>query len=394
MARPRTLRRLAVPALVVAAVAALALGLRPERVPVETAVASRGPLRVTVDGVGKTRVRDVYVVASPVSGHLERLALHEGDPVRAGEVVARVSAAAPSPLDARARAELAARVEAARALAAEAQASGARARAAAAQAERDLARARELGAGGSISPSEVEAASLAARTRAEEVRMADAASARAGREIDAARAALEGGAARPGDRIALRAPAGGRVLRVHRESEGPVVAGAPVLEVGDPADLEGEVELLTAQAVRVRPGAEAEIVAWGGAAPLRGRVSRIDPAAFTKVSALGVEEQRIHAVVVPEGAGWEALGDGFRLEARIVVTERPGTLKVPAAALFRERDRWATFVVEGGRARLRGVEVGESSGEESAVTGGLAEGERVVLHPGDALADGTRVRWR
>lgn len=399
--RTRTVRTAAVgAALALAVLAALALALRPVRVEVETAAAARGPLRVTVDGTGKTRVRDLYVVASPVPGHLLRLALREGDPVRAGEVVARIAPAASAPLDARSRAEAAGRLEAARAALAEARSAVERARVAATQAERDLSRARDLASGGSASPADVEAAELARNARAEEGRMAVSAAARAAGEAEAARAALaaheipSARAGRPGGALELRAPVAGRVLRVVRESEGPIAAGAPVLELGDPAALEAEIELLTAQAVRVRPGAAVEIVRWGGEAPLRGAVRRIDPAGFTKVSALGVEEQRVHVVVDPDGPGWERLGDGFAVEARVVVSERPDALKVPAAALFRVGSDWSTFAVERGRARLRKVEVAESSGEEVAVSSGLAEGERVVLHPSDKLGDGVRVAVR
>jgi HlyD family secretion protein len=388
--RPRKLRAAALAGAVAALAAGAALALRPARVDVETAPVARGPLRVTVDGTGKTRVRDLFVVASPVSGHLERLGLREGDAVQAGDRLATVAAASPAPLDHRTRTELEARVAAARAAQAEARAAVERARAASAQATRDLSRARDLAREGALAPVQAEAADLAARERAEEARMADSAARRAANEVEAARAALAGAALRSGERVTLRAPCSGRVLRVHRESEGPIAAGGAILELGDPAALEADVELLTAQAVRVRPGAAVELVRWGGEGPLPGTLRRLDPAAYTKVSALGVEEQRVHAVVVPAGRGWGALGDGFAVEARIVVLERDA-LKVPGSALFRHGARWAVFVVERGRARLRPVEVGESSGVEVAIEGGLAEGERVVLHPSDRLADGVRV---
>jgi HlyD family secretion protein len=391
---PRKLRRAAPWAAGLAAVGALALGLRPTPVEVEVAAAARGPIRVTVDGTGKTRVRDLYVVAAPVSGQLQRLSLQEGDQVRAGDVVAWVAAARPTPLDPRTRAELAGRLDAARAAEAEAHGALARARVAAEQAERDAARARQLAAGGSLSPAEAETTELARAARAEEARMAASAVRRAAGEAEAARAALAGAQARAGERVALRAPATGTVLRVHRESEGPIAAGAPVLDLGDRAHLEAEIELLTAQAVRVRPGAAADLVRWGGDAALPGRLARLDPAAFTKVSALGVEEQRIHAVVVPAGPGWERLGEGFAVEAQITAAERNDALLVPAAALFRDGERWAAFVVEGGRARLRHLELAESTASHAAVEKGLAAGERVVLHPSDKVRDGARVAVR
>lgn len=393
-ARSRKLRNAVLAALALALVAAVFLALRPARVAVETARAARGPLRVTVDATGKTRVRDRFVVLAPVPGHLERVLFRPGDAVRAGDVLARIAPATPPPLDARTRAEAAGRLEAARAAEREAGAARERARAAAEQAERDLERARELARGGSVSASDVEAAEIARRIRLQEAEMAGSAVLRARGEVEAARAVLAGATARPGERIALRAPAAGRVLRVHRESEGPVAAGTAVLEVGDPSGLEVEAELLTTQAVRVRPGATAEIVRWGGDGALRGTVRRVEPAAFTKVSALGVEEQKVMAIVATEGPGWERLGDGWSVEARIVVAERADALLVPSSALFRRRDGWAAFVVEGGVARLREIAIGETSGGEAEVLSGLSAGEPVVLHPSDKLGDGVRVEVR
>jgi HlyD family secretion protein len=394
--RRRVARTAVLAAIALALAAALAFALRPRRVEVETAAAARGPIRVTVDGTGKTRVRDLYVVASPIAGDLERLARREGDRVRAGDVVARFAPATPAPLDARTRAELSARLEAARAAEAEARAGAERARVEAAQAERDLARSRDLAAGGSVSPSDVEAAESSRRAKVEQARMAQSAVARAAGDVEAARAAaaahrLPSAGRRGADALELRSPISGRVLRVHRESEGPIAAGAPIMEIGDPAALEAEIELLTTQAVRVRSGAPVEIVRWGGEAPLRGTVRRVDPAGFTKVSALGVEEQRVHVVVGPDGPGWERLGDGYAVEARIVVSEKADALKVPGSALFRVGQRWSAFVVEGGRARLRPIEVADSSGIEVSIASGLVEGERVVLHPSDEVADGVRV---
>lgn len=391
---PSSLRRALPWALAAAVLAGLLLALRPDPVEVEVATVLRGPLRVTEDGTGRTRVRERYEVAAPVAGHLERIALREGDPVRAGDVVARLQAVRPTPLDARTRAELAARVEAARAAQGEAAAAAERARLAAEQAGRDLSRARELAAGGSMSAADVEAAELTRRARNEEATMAAAGVRRAAGDAEAARAALAGASARTGERVPLRAPAAGRVLRVLRESEGPVAAGTPILQLGDPALLEAEIDLLTVQAVRVRPGARVDLVGWGGDGALAGRLRSVDPAAFTKVSALGVEEQRVHAVVVPDGPGWERLGDGWSVEGRIVVSERPDALKVRASALFRQGDRWESFAVEDGRARLRQVEVAESNGADVAIAAGLGEGARVVVHPPDRLADGVRVKVR
>jgi len=227
--RPRTLRRVALAGLAAALAASLVLAFRPEPPAVEVAAVARGPIRVTVDGTGRTHVRDVYAVLAPASGHLERVALREGASVEPGQWVATLAAAASAPLDPRTRAELAGRLAAARAARAEATGALARSRVAAEQAERDRARATALAGGGAAAASDAEAAAAAARLRAEDVRMGEAARRRAAGEEEAARAALEGASARSGDRLVLRAPAGGRVLRVLRESEGPIAAGEPVL---------------------------------------------------------------------------------------------------------------------------------------------------------------------
>jgi len=388
------IRRIVLAVLLAAAGLAAALALRPAALPVETAAARRGAIREVVEGTGRARVRERYELASPVPGSLLRPALREGDPVKAGQVVAAVAPAAPVPLDARARAELTARVAAAEAAEAEALAGLERSRLAEAQAAADLARAEALAAGGSLPAAEAEAARFARAARAEELRMAGSARRRAEAERAAARAALGGAeAGGRGERVALRSPVDGVVLRLARESGGPVAAGAPVAEVGDPTALEIELDLLTVQAVRVRPGAEAEIVGWGGPAPLRGRVRRVDPSAFTKVSALGVEEQRVHVVVEPAGdpLAWSRLGDGYAVEGRVVVAARGDALLAPAMALFRSGDRWAVFAVEAGRARLRPIDVAEQGAGDVAVTSGLAEGAVLVLHPSDKLSDGARV---
>ncbi|HSD18917.1 MAG TPA: HlyD family efflux transporter periplasmic adaptor subunit, partial [Anaeromyxobacter sp.] len=251
-----------------------------------------------------------------------------------------------------------------------------------------------LVSGGSAPASAVESAEASAQARAREADMAEHAVHRAAGEVEVARAALAGAAARGGERVPLRSPAEGRVLEVLRESEGPIAAGTPILELGDSRALEVEVELLTTQAVRVEPGARVEVVRWGGEGMLAGTVRRVEPAAFTKVSALGVEEQRVLVLVDPVGPGWDRLGDGFSVEARIVVAAREDALKIPASALFRTGDRWAAFVVLGGRARLREVTTAEQGEAEVAIASGLAPGDRVVLHPTDAIEEGARVEAR
>jgi HlyD family secretion protein len=379
-----------------AALAGLLWLMRAPAVRVELGAVERGPLETTVDEEGRTRVRRRYVVAAPVSGRLERIALDEGDALAAGEVVARIS---PAPLDPRSSAQAQARLEAATAARREAQARVAQARAALAQAERERARARTLAAQHTLSAQALEQAELAYTSRAEELRAAREGEEAAAHEMEAARAALlsagqgepEGALAERGSQVEVLAPAAGRVLRVFEESSRVVAVGTPLLELGDPTDLEIVVDVLSADAVKVRPGAEMRLEAWGGEAPLRAVVRRVEPSGFTKLSALGVEEQRVNViadVLDPPGA----LGDGYRLEARIVVWRGDDVLRCPASALFRRGGRWHVFAAENGRARLLPVEVGHRGVDAVEILGGLEAGTAVVLHPTDRLADGVRVR--
>ncbi len=364
---------------------------RPEAVPVEVQAVDRGTLRVTVEGIAKTRVRDRFEVAAPVAGHLERISLRPGDPVARGQVVARIVGPASAPLDPRARRELEARLTASRAAEARAAASLEQARVAAGQATRDLERSLTLGKALVIPPSDVEAARALERTRHEEVHMAEAALRQASAEVAVAKAALgrEGSRGQP---VEVRSPVSGAVLRVARESSGPVPAGALLLEVGDTSRLEVVADLPSADAVQVSPGDGATVSGWGGGGTLAARVRRVEPAGFTKVSPLGVEEQRVNVILDPAGEGWEALGDAYSVDVSIVIREVPDAVRVPSSALFRQGDGWAVFAVDGDRARVRQVSVVARSGGAAALEGGVAPGERVVLYPGDKIADGVRVR--
>jgi HlyD family secretion protein len=387
------------------AAALLAAGyylVRAPAVPVELAEVTRGALRVTVDEEGETRVRERFVVAAPTSGRLLRIALDEGDSVGAGDVVARI---VPSPLDPRDQAAAQARLEAAQAQKQAAVARRSLAEAALAQARRDAERADLLRKAGTISAEAHEQARLSLTRAREEGRAAGFAVDAAEHEVQAARAALLASRA-PGPRagsggepcsdgsgpcVDVRAPVPGEVLRVLEESERIVLAGTPLLELGDPGDLEIVVDVLSADAVRIQPGAEMVVEDWGGDAPLRARVRLVEPSGFTKVSALGVDEQRVNVIgdfVDPPGR----LGDGFRVEARVVVWEGADVVRVPGSALFRRGDAWNVFVVDGGRARRREVEVGQRGTFEAEVRGGLEAGERVVLHPSDRVQDDVRVR--
>ncbi len=385
------------------AVALVVWAFRPEPVAVETARVVRGPLEVTVEGEGRTRVRDRYVVSAPVSGLVPRIALKAGDPVERGQVLTVVEPAVPPLLDARSREEQLARIRAAEATRDRAQARAALAETALRYAERELARRRPLAAEGLIPATELDAAEVEAASRGRELEAARSEARTARFDLERERASLawagaagaKAGAAAPArGRVQVRSPVGGRVLRVVQESAAVVPTGAPLVEVGDPDDLEVVVDLLSADAVAVPPRAEARIEGWGGGAPLPARVRLVEPAGFTKVSALGVEEQRVNVVLDFAGPEMEraALGDGFRVDVRITVWRAAGVLQVPLGAIFRAGDRWATFVVEGGRARRRLLEIGHRGEHAVEVLAGLAEHEPVILHPSDRVDEGTRVR--
>ena len=375
---------MALAALVILAV--IAVALRPAPATVELGRVVRGDLRVTVEEEGKTRIRDRYVISAPAAGRLVRVDLTEGDPVKEGEVVVRLE---PVPLDERTRAEARARLQAAEAAKRAADARVRQVGESLEQARRNHKRADELAAEGLRSPEERESFELAEATLSKELEAARFAARAAAYQAEAVRATLladhPGGGA-----IAVRSPVTGRVLRVVQESERSVLAGSPVLEIGDPANLEIVIDLLSTDAVRVKPGAAMELDG-GEARKLRAHVRMIEPSAFTKVSALGVEEQRVNVIGdLDEPPG--GLGDAFRIEAAITIWQGAGILKVPAGALFRRGDTWSVFAANRGHARRRDVEIGHRNPAEAEVLRGLAAGETVILHPSDRIKDGVRVR--
>lgn len=374
--------------------AVLALAFWPETIGVDAATVTRGPLLVTVDEEGRTRVRDRFVVSAPVGGRILRIELEPGDRVERGDIVARVDAG-PSPLlDARAREEAQAAVNSAHAALGGARAEQQRAHAALAQAERELERARRLTAGGALPAQERDA-------RETEVRLARDSAATATYAVAAAEAELRRAEARIGPGrsrgtsgvVAVRAPASGVILRRLRESESIVPAGEPLVEIGDPAQLEIVSDLLSTDAVRIRVGARALVEQWGTENGLEAAVTRIEPAGFTKVSALGVEEQRVNVILDLTDPGGEdaVLGDAYRVEVRIVVWEASDVPQVPTAALFRDGEQWAVYAIRDGRARLTPVEIGRQTGRDAEIVQGLAEGTRVIVHPPDSIGDGVRV---
>jgi HlyD family secretion protein len=369
--------------------------LAPAPVPVEVGVTALGRLEVTVEEDGRAEVRARHRVSATQAGLLERPSLREGDRVSAGDVVARITPLDPALVDARRGLELRADLDRARAALDAAHDEVGRREAEARSSARRLERRRSLRAREVLADEALELAETEATVAAFSHRAARSAELEAAARVEAARAALAPRPGRAEDVVELRAPIDGVVLRRHVDTEGPVLPGAPLLDLGDPADLEVVVDVLSEDAVRLVPGAPVRLERWGGR-PFAGRVRRIEPAAVTRVSALGVEEQRVDVRIDPEGdpEGWARLGDGYRVEARIVVRVVEGALIAPASAVFRHGEGWAVFAVEGERARHVEVEVGARTPREVEITGGLALDARVVLHPGERVRDGARVRAR
>ena len=376
----------------------LVLAFRPRPVLADIGEIARGPLTVAVRDEARTRTRNVYVVSAPVVGRLLRVGNRAGERVEAGAVIAIIQPAPPTFVDERSRREIEAEVRSVEAALALARAELDAADARRAQAGLDANRTETLFAASVASRSALERARLDLRTAAAAVDNARAGVGVREAALEAARARLiEPAAAGSGDRrVSIRAPVAGRVLRVLQESESVVAQGAPLMEIGDPGDLEVVAELLSSDAARISKGAPAVIDAWGGGPALRGRVRQVEPYGFLKISALGVEEQRVNVIIDPVDppAGWAAVGHGYRVEAAVTVWSAPAVVRAPVSALFRHQGQWAVFKVEEGRARLRRVDIGQNNGEFAQVLAGLAPGDRVVLHPGQSIADGSVVRVR
>lgn len=389
----------------IAALGALALAavllvglLRPQPVAVEVGTVERGPFVAVLEEEGRTRVRDRYVVSAPLGGRVLRLGIRPGDTVERDAVLA-VMLAAPSPfLDERGRREAEERVGAAEAMAEQSAIDAQRAEALQRQALADAGRTRALFARGIASGQQMERADLAAITAARDFEAAERRRHAAEHELALAQAVLRRAGTGGGtpERQEVRAAVAGRVLRVLQESEAVVAAGTPLVEIADPSDLEVIADVLTTEAVGVVPGARVSVERWGGTAALAGRVRRVEPGAFTKISALGVEEQRVRVVIdlVSPRDVWARLGDGFRVEARIEIARVENAVLVPAGALFRRGDGWAVFVrdAEAGTARERAVAVSRRGARQAIVDDGLTPGETVVLFPPTGLRDGARTR--
>jgi HlyD family secretion protein len=367
----------------------------PKPLVVDTATVSRGPMRLTVEEDGKTRVRERYTVSAPVAGTLARIDLHAGDPVEPGSVVARLKPLASPLLDPRARGTAEEHLASARDAHAQSLASITRAEAASQLARSTLDRDRQLAKNNALAQNELEQAEIEARIRGSELeslRFAEKVAAHAVEEAQWALARYSGKQV-PGDQVEITSPVRGRVLHVLHEDSGVVTAGQGLIELGDPGSLEVVVELLSQDAVTVRSGMSATLSHWGGEPPLQAHVRRVEPAAFTHMSALGVEEQRVNVLLdLDEPATAAQLGDGFALEAQILTWAAPDVLQVPTSALFRHGDGWAVFGIAGGRAVIRDVKLGHRGPLRSEVLSGLADGDPVVSHPAPTLVAGARVR--
>ena len=380
------------------------LVVRPTPVPCDVARAERATLVVVVAEDGRTRLKERYVVSAPLGGVMERIALKPGDAVdRDSTALTRIAAADPALLDERAHAQAQALVRVREAAVTRAETDVSRAMAELAHVEEEFKRMSAAAELGAVSPFEFENERVLLSTTRDALETARFARAMAQYELEQARAALlqhaiagEGGDGTQGRALAIRPPISGKILRVIRESGGAVSTGDQLVEVGSLDELEIEVDVLSDQAVRVRPRQRVVIDRWGGERPLAGVVRKVEPSGFMKVSALGVEEQRVNVIVdfIDPREARPTLGDGFRVEASIVVLEKPDVLCVPVGALVRSGGSWAVFVVEQGVSHLRTVKVGERSGQLAEIAEGLRDGESVVVFPSDRVTDGGRVRPR
>jgi HlyD family secretion protein len=400
----KSFRRILIGVVVVGLVGFLFYAFQPAVVPVDQGKVMRGPMVVTIDEEARTRVREVYAVSAPVTGRLLRIEAEAGDAVAADEtIIATILPSDPSILDVRTRSQAEADVRAAQAALTLSQAEVGRAKAQLDFARGELARARELRRRGTNSEVALDKANLDVRAAEAAFRTAQATVKVREAQLENARALLTGpreGAGGSASRVGVmvvRAPVSGRVLQLMQESETVVLAGTPLVEIGDPRnDLEVEVELLSTEVIQVEPGQRVIIHDWGGVSELRGEVERVEPFGFTKISALGVEEQRVRVIVqfldAPDQR--ESLGHGFRVETRIVTWEEADVLRVPTSALFRKGESWAVFRVRNGVVRLVLIEIGRNNAEMAEVISGLDVDDSVVLYPSDRISDGISVTSR
>lgn len=378
----------------------IGIGFIPRPVMVDSAEVKLGTLKVSVEEEGRTRVIDRFVISAPVAGFMRRTELNVGDEIKKDQQIIYLEPLRSSVLDPRSRAEANARVAAAKAglLAAEKNARAADADSNYASTEH--ARLKRLYESRTISLERYQQAQTNARRTKATLESAEFSVEVARFELEEADAAVRYSAAREAgetlETVSIKAPVQGRVLKIHHESEGVVNAGESLLEIGDPLSLEVEVDVLSKDAVRIKPGMKVIFERWGGDEPIEGVVRTIEPVGFTKISALGVEEQRVLVIadITSPVETWGKLGDGYRVEASFILWEGNGVLQIPSSALFRYAEGWAVFIIQDGMAELRQVEIGNRSGLAAEILSGLVEGENVITHPGDNVEDGSRVRLR
>ncbi len=392
----RLVKRLVLGAFVLLMIGGIVISFLPKPVIVDIAKVTRGDMRVTVNEDGKTAATNRYVLSAPLSGNMNRIRLKAGDSVAEGEAILHIVPGAAPLLDKRTKANAEARLGAAKAGLQLAGAEVARATAGLEQARREAARIAALVETGVASQSDVEQANFVVKSRTEELRAAHFSSKVRKQDEASARAALGllGGKATSEDRLDISAPVSGKVLRVLREDQqGLVVAGAPLVEIADLSALEITADILTADAVHIKAGAKTRIVRWGGERDLMGHVRRVEPSAFTRISALGVEEQRVLAIIDIDSPKeeWKSLGDGYRVEVEISVWEGSDVLTAPASSAFRHEGAWAVYEVVDGVAKLTPIEVGHRNDLRVEILSGLSEGAEVVAHPGDRVVDGVDV---
>ena len=387
-------------AILAVTILAIAYGFMPKPEPVETAEVKRGYMRVAIEEEGRTRIMDRFIISAPVAGFALRIKLDAGDPVSKGQVITELEPLRSNILDPRTRAEAEARVAAAEASLRAAKENVRAAKASAEFVKKELDRLRQLFKDALVAQEKLDEAETALSRAEAALRSSEFAVEVARHKKAAALTALKYSAALdPGDyaeRVIIKAPVSGRVLRINHKSEGVVSMGRPLIEIGDPRALEVEADVLSADAVRIRPGTPVLFERWGGDELLKGRVRVVEPAGFTKISALGVEEQRVLVIsdIVSPPEKWAELGDGYRVEASFILWEDDNVLQIPTSALFRYGDGRAVFVFSDKRARMRKVRIGHRNGLSAQILSGLAAGDKVITHPDSSIKEGSRVSIR
>ena len=389
----KLLRRLALAATALLIAAAVAYAYMPRAADVAVTRVSLGSMEVSVDEEGRTRVRERYIVTAPVAAYAPRLELHVGDSVRAGQTLVVLQPLPPGVLDVRSRAQAEARVAQTRAALQAAETNADAAQAGADYAAHELARVKSLRQTGAVSQAALDQAESEARRSAAMLASAHSSIDVAKYDLTSAEATLRFTVGeRGGEKVPVLSPVGGVVLAVQHEDEGTVTSAQPLLTVGDPHSLEVTVDVLSSDAVRIRPATRVEFTRWGGDAPIEGRVRIVEPVAFTKISSLGVEEQRVLVIVdlISPAKQWLALGDGYRLEARFIIWDSEDALRAPTSALFRVGGGWAALMVRDGRIVEQPVRLGQRGDLYAAILGGLEAGDAVITYPDDSLKVGGR----